>query len=115
MNGPKEITDHQWRKIGPYILCGITPEPNERPDIRGAIDGIFWIARNGTSWPTMPEKYGDHQLAMELYKQWTNNGIMRKIQAIITQSISTEKETDDLEKHPLRITPTKISREQNPK
>ena len=78
-----ELTDSEWNRIKDML----PPEqPKEgkrgRPakyDNCSIMNGILWIARTGTPWWTLPERYGKWQAVYARYRQWKQLGIFETI------------------------------------
>ncbi len=54
---PSDLTDVQWQTISLLIPPA---KPGGRPrevDMRGVINGIFYIIRSGCAWRMLPKKY----------------------------------------------------------
>ena len=62
-----EITDAQWSKILPFI-----PPRKGRPggDVRIFINAIVWIAKTGSPWRDLPEKFGHWIIVYQRFSYW---------------------------------------------
>ena len=52
-----ELTDHEWNHIEKYLpksKSGRKPK-----DLRRTLSGIKWILKNGGSWRSLPEYFGN--------------------------------------------------------
>ena len=72
------LTDDQWECIKevfpPRAHTGRPPR-----DRREMVDAILWILRTGAPWRDLPEEFGPHQTAWELFDKWNANGLLDEI------------------------------------
>ncbi len=72
------LTDDQWE-----CIKDVFPQPARtgRPprDRREKMDAILWILRTGAPWRDLPEEFGPHQTAWELFDKWNANGVLDEI------------------------------------
>ncbi len=77
------LTDEQWAMVRPLLppqRGGIGRPPN---DHRAVLGGILWVARTGSSWREMPEKYGDFTTAYKRWRLWKEHGLWGRILEIL--------------------------------
>lgn len=78
-DGPKgvmPVSDHQWAKISPFLLGGIAAAPDERPDLRGAVNALLYAEANDGH---LPQYLDDPQLVQALHDRWRQNGTVKRI------------------------------------
>ncbi len=73
------LTDEQWELVQPILppqRGAIGRPPN---DHRVVLGGILWVARTGSSWREVPEKYGKRETAYRRHEPWVKQGLWRRI------------------------------------
>ena len=75
-----EINDSEWERIKGHLPPERTGKPG-RPagDNRTALNGILRIARSGTPWRDLPERYGSWSTLYDKFKRWSDAGVIEKI------------------------------------
>ncbi|MFF4731771.1 IS5 family transposase [Streptomyces mirabilis] len=73
-----ELTDAQWRKIGP-LLPGNGRPGGQWADHRKVINGVLFRARTGVPWPDLPERYGPWQTVYERHRRWSADGTWKAV------------------------------------
>lgn len=72
-----ELTYEEWNRIAPLL-----PPENSRKQgrpqkcNRTILNGIVWIARNGTPWRDLPERYGSWQTVYSRFRKWIEDGTL---------------------------------------
>lgn len=72
-----EITEEQWDQIKGMIPRAKTGRPPK--DNRLMFNAILWIARSGSAWADMPERYGPHQTVYSRFCKWRDDGTLLNI------------------------------------
>ena len=54
---PTDLTDAQWRTIARLIPPAKPGGRHREVDMRGVINGIFYILRAGCAWRMLPKEY----------------------------------------------------------
>ena len=69
------IDDATWGLLAPFL----PPERGRacRPSIdnRQVLEGIFWIARTGSPWRDLPERFGSWNTVWRRFARWRDAGI----------------------------------------
>ena len=62
--------------------------PNGRKPLnhRLVLDGIFWIARTGSSWRDLPEEFGKWSSVYRQFRRWTLAGLWEQIMVALNGS-----------------------------
>jgi transposase len=47
------------------------------------LGGILWVARTGSSWREMPEKYGKWETAYRRHELWIKQGLWQRILRVL--------------------------------
>ena len=76
--GGPPLTNEEWEMVEPLIPH---KPPTGRPyhDHRTVLGGILWVARTGSSWREMPEKFGKWETAYRRYELWVKQGLWERI------------------------------------
>lgn len=77
--GKYELSDYQWEQIKDEIAPKASTCGRARRDPRELINAIIWVARTGSPWCEIPEKYGAWRTSYNNFRKWTENGTMRRI------------------------------------
>ena len=109
------IDDETWVTISPTVLGGSTAAPDERPDLRDAVDALIWADQRTESDPTMPPGIGDPAMVTTLLARWQDNGtaaLIRRTHRQHLQQTSTEaapapeRQPDEPQTQPTQQAPT---------
>jgi transposase len=73
------LTDAQWAQIEP--LCqGKRSDPGRSgQNNRMFIEGVLWIARTGSPWLDLPERFGHWNSVYSRYSDWVRKGVFQRI------------------------------------
>jgi transposase len=71
-------TDEQMVKLAPFF-----PKSHGKPrvDVRGVLNGIIFLIRNGLRWRDAPETYGSNKTLYSRWKRWSEKGIFARMMA----------------------------------
>lgn len=89
-----EIKDNEWDRIKDMF-------PPEHPksgkrgrpakyDNRSIMNGILWIARTGSQWRELPERYGKWQAVYARYRLWRNKDLFASVFAELSADADME-------------------------
>jgi len=92
--GKYELSDYQWEQIKDEIAPKTSKSGRARRDPRELINAIVWVARTGSPWCELPEKYGPWHTAYNNFRKWTDDGIIRRI---FEKIIPTREETMEIQ------------------
>ena len=66
-----ELTDIQWNSIIPFLpQSGGKGRPGG--DVRLFINAIVWIAKTGSPWRDLPERFGKWNLIYQRFSYWSD-------------------------------------------
>jgi transposase/DNA-binding XRE family transcriptional regulator len=75
----KSLTNEQWDRIKKK-LPGKTGDPGCRArDNRLFIEAVLWIARTGSPWRDLPDKFGKWYTAYTRCRRWSETGVWRDV------------------------------------
>lgn len=76
---PSDMTDAQWQTIARLIPPA---KPGGRPrevDMRGVVNGIFYITRGGCAWRMLPKEYPPWETVYYYFARFKRDGTWQKI------------------------------------
>jgi transposase len=73
------LRDEHWERIAP--LCPGKPGDPGRPgeDNRLFFEAVLWIARTGSPWRDLDEKFGNWNSVFQRFRRWARKGVFAKI------------------------------------
>lgn len=88
-----ELTDNEWNRIAdllPAETTGKQGRPRNK-DNRMILNGIIWIARSGTPWRDLPERYGPWEIVYSRFRKWIDDGILDNIFRVLKLEAELEE------------------------
>ena len=75
-----ELTDEQWKKIGPLLPEKKTGRKGGRPWVanRPVVEGILWILRTGSPWRDLPDRYPSPATCWRRLRLWEQDGVWER-------------------------------------
>jgi putative transposase len=78
-----EISDEQWAAIK-GVLPGKAGDPGRTAaDNRLFVNAVFWIARTGSPWRDLPERFGSWNSAFRRFSRWCKRGVWGRVLALL--------------------------------
>ena len=74
----QELTSERWELLRPLL----PPQASTgRPasEHRLIVEGILWVIRTGSSWRTLPERFGPWSTVVSRYRTWRKEGRWARI------------------------------------
>lgn len=88
-----ELTDDEWNRITDLLPPESTGKQGRpRKSNRMILNGMVWIARSGTPWRDLPERYGPWETVYSRFRKWIEDGILDNI----FHSLSLDAELEEL-------------------
>ncbi|EEX12458.1 transposase [Citreicella sp. SE45] len=69
-----------------FILTVRAPNGRKPTNHRLVLDGIFWIARTGSPWRDLPEKFDKWSSVYRQFRRWTLAGLWEQIMDALNES-----------------------------
>jgi transposase len=73
------LRDDQWERLKPLVPGGRKGKRGPRSDGRGFINALLWMARSGSRWRDLPERFGKYQTVKRRYYRWIELGVLDRI------------------------------------
>jgi transposase len=73
------LTDEQWARIAPLMPGGCKGKRGPRSNNRRFMDAVLWMARSGSRWKDLPERFGKVSTVKDRYYDWIERGVFAEI------------------------------------
>jgi transposase len=73
------LTDEQWARIAPLMPGGCKGKRGPRSNNRRFMEAVFWMARSGSRWKDLPERFGKLSTVKQRYYDWVERGVFAEI------------------------------------
>ena len=73
--GRGDLTEGQWRRIGPLLPAQRPRTGRANKDHRDIINAILWVLRTGAPWRDLPERYGPWSTVASRFYRWRAKGV----------------------------------------
>ena len=74
-----EINDQEWERIEDIFPPENTGKGRPSKSNREILNGMLWIAKTGSSWRDLPERFGPWQTVYSRFRLWSQNHIFKKL------------------------------------
>ena len=78
------LSDAQWLRIENLLPGRVGHVGGTARDNRLFLEGVLWIARTGSPWRDLPEKFGSWGNVYVRYNRWCRSGKWEKIFAALS-------------------------------
>src|SRR4029079_9538864 len=69
------LSDAQWDRISGLIIGRPDQRGSTGRDNRMFVEGVLWIARNGSPWRDLPEAFGEWNSVFRRFSRWSAKGV----------------------------------------
>ena len=76
---PDRLTDAQWARLAPLMPGGCKGKRGPRTNNRLFMDALLWMARSGSRWRDLPERFGDFRTVKRRYYDWVERGVLMNL------------------------------------
>jgi transposase len=73
------ITDRQWSLIEPHCLGKKSDPGRTGGDGRLFLEAVLWIARTGSPWRDLPERFGKWNTVFKRFRDWVKADVFKRI------------------------------------
>ncbi len=84
------LRDDQWERLRDLVPGGRAGQRGPRCNNRLFVDALLWMARSGTRWRDLPERYGDHQAVKRRYYRWVERDALGGFLAVLASDADLE-------------------------
>ena len=76
-----QIPERLWKKIEPLLPKYASSPQGGRPraDLRGVVNGIFYVLRTGCQWKAVPRVFGSSSTVHRYFQEWVQRGVFRRL------------------------------------
>ena len=87
-----EISDIDWERIKDLLPPENSGEGRPSKPNRVMFNGMLWIAKTGSPWRDLPERYGPWQTVYSRFRLWSKNDAFQKL----FQSLAADADMQDV-------------------
>jgi transposase len=73
------LTDAQWAKMEPHCLGKPSDPGRSGRNNRLFMEAVLWVARTGSPWRDLPERFGNWSTAFRRFRDWREADVFRCI------------------------------------
>ena len=84
------LTNAQWAKIEPCFLGKRADPGRSGRDNRLFMEAVLWIARTGSPWRDLPERFGNWSTAFRRFSDWRKADVFKRIFDALTDEPDME-------------------------
>jgi transposase len=84
------LTDAQWAKIEPHCLGKPTDPGRSGRNNRLFMEAVLWIARTGSPWRALPERFGNWSTAFRRFRDWREADVFQRIFEVLSDEPDME-------------------------
>jgi Putative transposase of IS4/5 family (DUF4096) len=81
--GLPALTDDVWEHLRPLLPPQKPPTGRPAVDHRLVVEGMLWVARTGSSWRELPERFGPWSTVASRYQRWWKEGLWTRIVQVL--------------------------------
>jgi transposase len=74
-----ELSNEEWAAIEPLLPPEKAWTGRPGKSHRVILNGIFWLARSGSPWRELPERYGPWRTVATRFYRWARSGLFDRI------------------------------------
>lgn len=78
--GLAPLSEKQWEQLSPLFVAPRHAPRRSEVDYRLIVEGILWLMRTGSSWRSLPTRFGAWSQVLYDYRQWKGDGRWARIQ-----------------------------------
>ena len=81
--GLPALTDAHWEQLRPLLPPQKPQTGRPAIDHRLVVEGMLWVARTGSSWRELPERFGPWSTVSSRYQRWCKEGVWQRILQVL--------------------------------
>ena len=74
-----EIKDYEWVRLEPLLPGKVGDVGRSAADNRLFINAVLWIARSGSPWRDLPERFGNWNSVYQRFRRWSKKDVWRQV------------------------------------
>lgn len=79
-----EINNKDWERIKDLLPPENTGKGRPSKSNRDMLNGMLWIAKTGSPWRDLPERFGPWQTIYSKFRLWSRNDVFQKLFDLLT-------------------------------
>ena len=79
MSSIDEISDRAWAALAPHLAGKAGDVGRTGADNRLFLNAVFWVARHGCAWRTLPARFGKHDTLRKRSQRWAQKGTWQRL------------------------------------
>lgn len=79
-----EISDENWERIKNLLPRENKGKGHPSKSNRMMLNGMLWIAKTGTAWRDLPERFGSWKTVYSRFRLWSQNEVFQTIFNILS-------------------------------
>ncbi len=84
--GLPALSDEHWEQLRPLLPAQKPQTGRPATDHRLIVEGMLWVARTGSSWRELPERFGPWSTVSSRYQRWVKEGLWTRILQVLLPS-----------------------------
>jgi Putative transposase of IS4/5 family (DUF4096) len=84
--GVPALTNEHWEHLCPLLPPQKPQTGRPATDHRLIVEGMLWVARTGSSWRELPERFGPWSTVASRYQRWVKEGLWARILQVLLPS-----------------------------
>jgi len=84
--GLPALSDAHWEQLSPLLPPQKPQTGRPATDHRLIVEGMLWVARTGSSWRELPERFGPWSTVASRYQRWLKEGLWTRILHVLLPS-----------------------------
>lgn len=78
-----EITDDQWNRIKEHLPGKASDPGRTAADNRLFVNAVVWVARTGTPWRDLPERFGKWNSVYQRFNRLAKAGVWKRLSEVL--------------------------------
>lgn len=83
-----KLTDALWERIRPLFEPAQPKRGRHTEQWRLRVEAVVWIARTGSSWRQLPERFGPWETSAYHYRRWCHEGLWERALHILLPPVA---------------------------
>jgi transposase len=84
------LRDDQWERLKGFVPGGTKGKRGPRTNNRRFLDALLWMARSGSRWRDLPERFGNYHSVKRRYYRWIEMGVLDAVLAALAREADLE-------------------------